>query len=274
MANDSVLAVLQAAAASLQAGEAAALLTIIHASGSTPRRAGAKMLLRADGTIAGTIGGGTMEEAALADARAALAGGKPMVGHYDISGGAADSLGLCGGQIEVSIEVLQPAPRLLIIGGGHIAQPLAAMAALVGMDVTVVDDRAEWVTPERFPSAAALHTVAYDRAGEILAPLPVTITPATAVVVATWGWDEPALRQILSSPAFYIGLVGSRRKRALIAAKLLAGGLTPEHISRLRSPVGLDLGGDTPGEIALSILAEIQLARSGHTGRPLSAPAP
>lgn len=269
MANDSVLAVLQAAAASLQAGEAAALLTIVRASGSTPRRAGAKLLLRSDGSIVGTIGGGAMEEAALADARAALASGQPMLGHYD-AGSDAASLGLCGGNIEVSIEVLQPAPRLLIIGAGHIARPLATMATLAGMDVTVVDDRPDWATPARFPSAVALHTIAYDRATETLAPLPVAITPATAVVVATWGWDEPALRQVLPSPAYYVGLVGSRRKRALLSEKLLAHGVTPQQLARLRSPIGLDLGGETPGEIALAILAEIQLARSGHSGRSLS----
>ncbi len=270
MANETILAVLQAAVSALEAGQRAALLTIVHAVGSTPRRAGAKMLVRADGACVGTIGGGAFEERALLDAQQALSGGGPAVKHYDVSGEPDDTLGLCGGVIDVSIEILVPDPRLVIIGAGHIGQALATLAGLTGMDVVIIDDRPQWATPERFPAARQIHVVAYERSSETLAPLPQEITPSTAVVVATWGWDEPALRQILATPAFYIGLVGSRRKRALIAGKLTQHGVDEHAIVRVRAPAGLDLGGDSPGEIALSIMAEIQLARSGRTGQPLS----
>jgi xanthine dehydrogenase accessory factor len=266
-----MLDVLSAAVAALERGETAALLTIVQAAGSTPRRAGAKMLVRADGGCVGTIGGGTMEERAIADAHQALRNGASLLAHYDIAGDAPESLGMCGGSAEVAIDILKPSPRLLIIGAGHIAQSLAAMAALVGMDVFVVDDRPEWASAERFPGARCIHVVAYDRPTETLAPLPVPITPATYVVVATWGWDEPALRQVISTPAPYIGLVGSRRKLALIRTHLAESGIPAAEIERICSPVGLDLGGDTPGEIALAILAEIQMTRTGATGHALSA---
>jgi xanthine dehydrogenase accessory factor len=270
MPNETALEVLQAAVRTLEAGQRAALLTVVHVAGSTPRRAGAKMLVLEDGTSIGTIGGGTMEERAVLDARQELKAGGAALRRYDISGQANDSLGLCGGSMDVAIDVLIPAPRLVVIGAGHIAQPLAAMASMIGMDVIIIDDRPEWATPARFPTAREIHVVAYDRASETLQPLPVQITASTAVVLATWGWDGPALRQLLPTPAFYIGLVASRRKLRLLADQMNQAGIDPQAMERVHAPVGLDLGGDTPGQIALSIIAEIQLIRAGATGQPLT----
>jgi xanthine dehydrogenase accessory factor len=269
MANETILNVLQAAVSALESGQRAVLLTVVNAAGSTPRRNGAKMLLREDGSVVGTIGGGTMEERAVIDARAALESGVSTTNRYQMGGRLDQSVGLCGGQMDVSIEVLTPAARLLIIGAGHIAHALAALAAIAGMDVIIVDDRPQWATKERFPGARELHVVAYDRVSEALAPIPVTITPSTAVVLATWGWDEPALQQVLATPSFYIGLVGSRRKLKLISAGLAAKGFDPATIARVRAPAGLDLGGETPAEIAVSILAEILMLRYGAGGQPL-----
>ena len=269
MANDSVIDVLQGAVSAANAGQRAALLTVVRASGSTPRRAGAKMLLREDGTCLGTIGGGTLEERAVLDARQALQEGTTLLAHYDISGQDEASLGLCGGVVDVSIEVLLPPPRLVIIGAGHIAQPLASMASMVGMHVIIIDDRPDWASAERFPTAKEIHVIAYDRATEALAPLPVEITSATAVVLATWGWDEPALLLVLPTPAFYIGLVASRRKLNLISKRLAAQGLDSQMMDRVHAPAGLDLGGDTPGDIALTIMAEIQRTRHATSGDSL-----
>jgi xanthine dehydrogenase accessory factor len=270
MANETVLEVLQAAVSALQAGQRAALLTVVRSVGSTPRHSGAKMLLRQDGTVVGTIGGGTLEERAIRDAQDVLKTGRSTLKSYEFGGKTDESVGLCGGSVDVSIEALVPPTRLVIIGAGHIAQPLAAMAGMVGMDVIVVDDRPEWASPERFPKAKAVHIVAYDRASETLAPLPVDITPSTAVVLATWGWDEPALRQVITTPAFYIGLVASRRKLKLIFDSLSKGGIDPALIARVHSPAGLDLGAENPGEIALSIMAEILAVRNAASGQPLS----
>jgi xanthine dehydrogenase accessory factor len=269
MANESILEVLQAAVGALEAGQRAALLTVVRSTGSTPRHSGAKMLLRADGSLIGTIGGGTLEERAIADAQQALTTGRSALTSYEFSAAGDDSVGLCGGQVEVAIDVLMPASRLIIIGAGHIAQALASMATTAGMQVEVVDDRPEWASAERFPSAVC-RIVSYDRATETLAPLPIEITPSTALVLATWGWDEPALRQVLSSSAFYIGLVASRRKLKLIGDRLRASGVAQERIALIHAPAGLDLGGETPGEIAVSILAEIMLARNHASGQPLA----
>ncbi len=269
MADHSVLDVLQAAVSALESGQRAALLTIVRSHGSTPRHSGAKMLLREDGAQTGTIGGGTLEESALRDAQQALIQGQSRLTTYELSGKTEQSVGLCGGAVELSIEVLMPAAQLVIIGAGHIAQPLAAMAGMTGMDVIIVDDRPDWATHERFPRAKQIHVVSYDRTSETLAPLPLEITSSTAVVVATWGWDEPALRQVLATPAFYIGLIGSKRKLALLADSLQAHGVDLDLFKRVHAPIGLDLGGETPGEIALSIMAEIQLVRHGGSGQHL-----
>ncbi len=270
MANETVKDVLAAAVAALEVGQRVVLLTVVRAVGSTPRRTGAKMLLRDDGSFVGTIGGGTLEEKALQDATGALKEGRSRLQHYEFSGKGEDSVGLCGGAVDVSIEVLEPALRLVLVGAGHIAVPLAAMAAMTGMDVMVVDDRAEYLRKERFPSAKEVHTVLYDRATETLAPLPVAITPSTAVVIATWGWDEPALRQVLRTPAYYIGLVASRRKMKLIFDDLRNEGFAVAELERVRAPAGLDVGRDAPGEIAVSILAEILMVRNGLSGLPLT----
>jgi xanthine dehydrogenase accessory factor len=269
MANETILEVLQAAVGALEAGQRAALLTVVRSAGSTPRHSGAKMLLRADGSLVGTIGGGTLEERAIVEAQQALASGRSALASYEFSGTGDDSVGLCGGQVEVAIDVLMPASRLIMIGAGHISQALALMAATAGMSVEVVDDRPEWASADRFPGARC-HIVAYDRASETLAPLPIEITPSTALVLATWGWDEPALRQILSSSAYYIGLVASRRKLKLISDRLRAAGVAQEQIDLIHAPAGLDLGAEAPGEIAVAILAEIMLVRNQASGQPLT----
>jgi xanthine dehydrogenase accessory factor len=271
MANETTIEVLQAALDALQDGQRAALLTVVRALGSTPRHSGAKMLVRSDGSMVGTIGGGALEERSVIDAQQAIGTGRSVLRRYEFSGKAEDSVGLCGGAVDVSIDVLIPAARLLIIGAGHIAQSLAAIAAVAGMDVMVVDDRPEWAARERFPTAKQIHIVAYDRARETLAPIPVKITPSTAILLATWGWDEPALRQVIGSPAFYIGLVASRRKLKLIMESLSAHGVDPALIDRVHAPAGLDLGSETPGEIALAIMAEILLIRNNASGQPLTA---
>lgn len=269
MPNETIKEVLAAAVAALDAGQRAAMLTLVHSQGSTPRHSGAKMLLRADGSVVGTIGGGTLEERALLDARQAIGEGRSRLLHYEFSGRAEGSVGLCGGAVEVSIEILEPSLRLLIIGAGHIAQPLAAIAGLCGLAVIVVDDRPEWANRERFPTAKEIHIVAYERETETLAPLPVTITPSTAVLLATWGWDEPALAQVLDTPAFYLGLVASRRKLKLIIEALAGRGIDPALMERVHAPAGLDVGGETPGEIAVSIMAEILMVRHGGTGQAI-----
>jgi len=263
--------VMEAALQAVRGGERVALATVVRARGSTPRHSGARMAIWPDGRTVGTIGGATLEQRVIEDARVALAENRSRLANYVFSThGEEDSVGLCGGSVDVYIESLEPDATLLIVGAGHIAQPLAAMAAALDMRVVVVDDRAEYANRDRFPGAAEVHVVAYDAKTETLAPMPVPITPSTCVVVATWGWDQPALAQILTAQPAYVGLVSSKTKWRVIADRLRQQGVEEQAIARVRAPTGLDLGAETPAEIAVAILAELLAARRGATGRPLT----
>ncbi len=257
---------------SLERGQAVALATVVRVRGSAPRHDGARMLIWADGRIQGTVGGATLEQRVIADARRALGQRQSRLERYVFNThDDPESVGLCGGSVEVHIEVLEPETTLVLIGAGHIARPLAQMAALIGMRVGVVDDRAEFADRARFPKGAEVAQVAYDAESEGLAPLPVALTPSSYVVVATWGWDEPALAQILAAdpPPAYVGLVASPTKARVLRDRLVKRGLSAEAVGRIRAPVGLDLGAETPEEIALSILAEILTVRRQASGAPL-----
>ncbi len=265
--------VMRAALRALAEGQPVALATVVRDRGSTPRHSGARMVIWPDGRAVGTVGGGTLEQRVIEDARAVLADGRTRLSNYVFSTREEDkdtSVGLCGGSVDVTIEKLEPEPTLLIIGAGHIAQPLAAMATAIDMRVIVVDDRADYAARDRFPTAAQVHIVQYDEKTETLSQLPVTITPATHVVVATWGWDLPALAQVLTARPAYVGLVSSKTKWRTIAERLKAQGVSPEALAGVHAPIGLDLGAETPPEIALAILAEILGVRRHATNRALA----
>lgn len=258
------------AAEALACGETVCLATVVQVRGSAPRHTGSRMLIWPDGQTHGTIGGGTFEYRVIEDARAALAGGQPLFKSYvfDTRGGP-DSVGLCGGRADVHIDLLRPDPTLLIIGAGHIARPLAQMAALLDLRVVVVDDRPEWANRERFPHAAELFVVDYDEDSETLAPIPVPMTPATYVVITTWGYDLPALEQALAGDPAFIGLVASPTKAREFFKRLRAGGVSAEALRQVHTPVGLDIGAETPAEVALSILAEVLAVQRSGSGMPL-----
>lgn len=234
-------------------GMPAALATIIEVSGASPVRPGFKMLLRADGSGVGNVGGGALEQRVREEAAAALADGRSRLVHYRLTESGEDALGmLCGGEVTVFIEPYLPQPVLLIVGGGHIGRPLAELGRIVGYDVQVVD-----VRPGR---------------GDRLHFDPSTITDHTYVVLITEDHltDEGALRQALSTPAPYIGMIGSLRKVRVVLDHLRAEGASAEALARVRAPIGLDTGGREPAEIALAILAEIECVRHGGHGQPRS----
>ena len=259
----------------IRENQPACALTVIEVNGSTPRGVGAKMLLRADGSTVGTIGGGALEAAALADGRQALESGASRVTTYSLRaqdetgpsarGGAA--LGVCGGEARVFIEVLQLRSTLLIAGGGHVSQPLAELGHVLGFRIVVVDDRPEFVERARFPHADELLAIAFDQLIQR-----VKITEQTYAVIVTRGheYDHLVLRQLLDTPAAYIGMIGSRKKVRTVFERLLGEGVPQAKLAKVYAPVGLRTGGRTPAEIALSILAEIVLVQNGGTGEPLS----
>lgn len=248
-------------------GQSACVVTVVETRGSTPRGVGAKMLLRTDGSTVGTIGGGALEAAALDDAKKALTDGQSRIGHYSLLGETEEDLGVCGGEASVFVEVLRPKPTLLIVGAGHVGQPLAELGHVLGFRTVVVDDRPEFANLARFPNADELVVTPLGTLTE-----QVTITPRTFVIIATRGHEHDAvvLRQVVSSLAGYIGMIGSRRKVRSVFEHLLAGGVSKESLARVYAPIGLRTGGRTPAEIAVSILAEIVLVQHDGSGEPLS----
>jgi xanthine dehydrogenase accessory factor len=264
------LEISRAAIEALARGETVCLATVVRVRGSAPRHMSARMLIWPDGKTFGTIGGGTLEHRVIGDARAALADSLPLLKNYlfDTRGGP-ESVGLCGGSVDIHMDVLWPDPTLLIIGAGNIAQPLAKMAASLAMRVIVVDNRLEWANRERLPHAAAVFLVDDDEDTEILAPIPEPITPFTYVVITTQGYDLPALEQALAGTPAFVGLVASPAKFRELSKKLLKKGVVDESLQRIHTPVGLDIGAETPAEVALSILAEVLAVQRGGSGLPL-----
>lgn len=256
----------------LSKGEPVALATVVRVRGSAPRHTGARMLVRQSGETVGTVGGSILEMRVIEHAKEALRDRQSRLERYLFTtDDDHESVGLCGGEVEVLIEMVEPDPILYIIGAGHIAKPLSVMGHQLGMRVVVVDDRAQYASKDLFPDAEELEVVAYDEARDEVADLPIPLNPSCYVVVATWGWDEPALAKVLAAdpPPAYIGLVGSNTKARVIRERLMARGFSGEAVQDIHSPIGLDLGAETPEEIALSILAEILLVRNRGTGEPL-----
>jgi len=248
-------------------GEEAALATVISATGSTPREEGAKMLVRADGSIMGTVGGGAVEKAVIKEALEVIRRGRAKKLAYKLAAGGELGM-ICGGDTEVFIEPITAAPSLFIFGGGHIAVPLAKMAAIVGFKITVIDERPDFACVARFPDAA-----------EVLAediPLSyghLNIDKGSYIVIVTHGHkgDEAALEGALKTSARYIGMIGSKEKNKAVFAHLLAKGFSQEDLARVHAPIGLHIKAQTPEEIAVSILAEIIGVK--HSADDMASPA-
>lgn len=258
--------VIAALAETLARGEEAALVTIVSARGSTPQRVGAKMLVFADGRTLGTIGGGCYENDAFWKARETLKTRRPQLVRYELTDDFAEESGLiCGGQMEVFIEPIEPSPRLYLIGAGHVAFHLARLAHSVGFRVHVLDDREKFANDERFPDATE---IVVDSIPDWLhkAELPAN----SYVVIVTRGHrhDLDALRALAARDLRYVGLIGSRAKVAKICDALLSESMPPECLGRVHAPVGLDIGAVSPEEIAVSILAELIAVKRGKIDDP------
>ncbi len=246
-----------------RSGQAAALATVIRARGSVPRHAGSKMIVFADGSIEGTVGGGEMERRVIAEAVQVLKGGEPRLLQYRLSDPSNGDPGVCGGEMEVYVEPIQRKARLVVIGAGHVGRAVVHLGQWLGFRVVVCDDREGFATPVSVPEAEAHLTCP-------MAELParLSVDEQTYLVLATRSVDVDvqALPGLLATPAAYVGVIGSRRRWETTAQQLRARGVPEEAIARVTSPMGLDLGGETPEEIALSILAQIVLLRRGGTG--------
>ncbi|MDZ4159428.1 MAG: XdhC family protein [Anaerolineaceae bacterium] len=248
-------------------GETGVLCTIIKTSGSTPRHAGSRMLVYPDGSFISTIGGGEMESRILAEALDALKDRKSRILQYNMVDPQQGDPGVCGGHLEVFVEPILPRPLLVVIGGGHVGKAVAHLASWLGFRVAVSDDRPEMCTPEVNPDAEDFCPVPM-----VELPKHLNISKSTYLVLTTRGVeiDIQGLPALLDTQAGYIGVIGSRRRWQITRKALLEmTGMTEEKISRVHSPLGLDLKAETPEEIALSIMAEIIMLRKGGSGKPM-----
>jgi len=236
-----------------------AIATIVECRGSSPQKQGAKMLVRDDGTLLGTLGGGCLEADVVQAAIMTMKDGHPLTLPFELTereGGL-----VCGGSVLVYIEPVLLEPRLIILGAGHVGKTLTRLARFTGFRVTVIDDRKEFANQENLPDATDLMVTDFERAFEGLA-----VGKDTFIVVATRGHnhDLDAVKAALGTDAGYIGLLGSRRKKGLLFRSLAESGFSQTDIGRVVIPVGIEIGSVTPEEIAVSIMAQIIQRRREH----------
>lgn len=242
-------------------GRRSALATIIRRVGSAPRKDHAKMLVRDDGSALGSVGGGCVEAEVWQLAKKVMESGRASTFQYQLTDEDAQDEGLvCGGTVEVFVEPVLPEPRLIILGAGHLGQAVARAASPVGFRVHVIDDREAFASRERFPEAELVAVQPFEQG---LSELEVTSDHFILIVTRGHRHDRIALESAIQTPARYIGLVGSRRKILILVRKLLEQGYRTEAFQNLYAPIGLEIGSETPEEIAVSVAAELIAIRKG-----------
>ncbi len=247
-------------------GDWGVLCTIVHSQGSTPRHAGSKMLIYADGRIVGSVGGGEVELRVRQEAAEVMKDGVARLLHYSMVSPERGDVGVCGGSLEVFVEPIFPRPTVVVIGAGHVGKAVVHLAHWLGFQVAVADDRAEFCTPEENPEADAFYPVP-------MAELPnrLRIGPSTYLVLTTRGSsvDVEGLPALLAAKPGYIGVIGSKRRWAVTRKALLEAGVAESELNVVHSPMGLELEAETPEEIAVSIMAEIIMLRRRGTGKQM-----
>lgn len=244
-----------------RSGQKCALATIVEVNGSIPSFESAKLLVREDGSIAGTIGGGCVEAEVWNAAREVIEQEKPRRMKFTLGQDAAYDNGLiCGGQLEVFIDPIIPSPRAVIFGAGHISKSLSKSAVLAGFETVVVDNRESFANRERFPEAAEIHAEEYE---DVFPKL--SIHGSTYIIIVTRGHrdDMRVLRWAIDTPARYIAMIGSRRKVIGVVRELEKEGVHRDSFANLHAPMGLEIGAITPEEIAISVVAEMIAVRRG-----------
>ena len=247
-------------------GASAALCTVIKSSGSVPRHSTSKMLVFADGKFVGTVGGGAMEQRTIEEAKAVARSGQSKIVEYNLVDPKQGDPGVCGGTVEIFIEPINPPPAVIIIGAGHVGKATAHLAKWLGFRVVVMDDRAEFVTPDWIPDADDYLP------GAVLDQLSNARLNAQSYIVAvTRGYniDVGILPTLLDYDVAYIGVIGSRRRWTQALRELREKGMAEEKLARVHAPIGLELNAETPEEIAVSIMAEIVMLRNGGTGKSM-----
>ncbi len=242
-----------------RAGQKCALATIVDVRGSIPSYSSAKILVREDGSMVGTIGGGCVEAEVWNAAREVMETEKPRRLSFNLGQDAAYDNGLiCGGQLDVYVEPVLPVPSAFLFGAGHISRSLARVAQLAGFRVSVIDDREQFANRERFPDADQV------LAGEFESLFPVLdINETSYLIIVTRGHrdDMRVLRWAVSTRAGYIAMIGSKRKVIGVIKELEKEGIARSAFERLYAPMGFDIGAVTPEEIAIAVTAEMIAVR-------------
>jgi xanthine dehydrogenase accessory factor len=248
-----------------RAGERGALATIVHTNGSIPSYESSRMLVREDGTIAGTIGGGCVEADVWAAAKEVIELELPRKVTFNLNHEAEYDAGLiCGGTVEIFVEPILPQPKLYIFGGGHISVAVARVAAAAGFAIGIADDRVAFANPDRFPVAGEIYTT-YEEAYEKIKP-----NASSFLLIVTRGHkdDMRVLAWAVRTGARYIGMIGSKRKVLSVYRALEREGYSAAEFERVHAPVGLDIGALSPEEIAVSICAELIAVRRNARNLP------
>jgi xanthine dehydrogenase accessory factor len=227
-----------------------------------PRRSARRVLVADSGETHGSLGDPSLDAKAVELGRVALLEGREREGLQTVA--ATDD-----SDVRVFVELHRPTPQLVIVGAGHVAQPLATVGTLLGFDVVVLDDRPDFATTERFPTARRVVRVDFD---DPFGDVPIRSSSHVVLVTRGHKYDYECLRHLLASdpqPA-YVGMIGSRRRVRATMAQLIDEGVDRERLSRVRAPIGLDLRAETPAEIAVAVAGEMVLSWRGGTGAPLS----
>ena len=255
------LSVMKKAIEYIEQGKELAIVTITKAEGSTPRGKGSVMAVLEDGSIHGTIGGGSLEKHVIGLCLDAIKEGESKSVNLPLNTKGVEMV--CGGEVEVFIDVYKVKPKLLIVGGGHVGYAIYKIASLLDFDITVFEDREEFLTKERFPLAKEL---VFGTAKETLKDYKIDDKSYIVIVTRGHKTDQESLEQVINSNAKYIGAMGSKRKIIIMMKNLKELGFSQENLNKLYAPIGLDIPAGSPEEIAMSIMSEVLLVK--NNGNP------
>ncbi|MCC6590324.1 MAG: XdhC family protein [Bryobacterales bacterium] len=244
-----------------RSGQKCALATIVQVNGSIPSYESAKLLVREDGSMTGTVGGGCVEAEVWNAAREVIETEQPKHLTFSLGQDAAYDNGLiCGGQLNVFVEPIIPQPRAYIFGAGHVSKSLSKVATLAGFGTVVIDDRETFANRERFPEAEEVHAGEYEQVFPDL-----EINSSSYLIIVTRGHrdDMRVLKWAINTPARYVAMIGSKRKTLSVMKELMKDGIPRQAFDRLHAPMGLDIGAISPEEIAISVVAEMIAVRRG-----------
>ena len=240
-------------------GQKCAIATIVQVRGSIPSYESAKLLVREDGSMIGTIGGGCVEAEVWNAAREVMETERPRHLSFNLGQDAAYDNGLiCGGQLDVFVEPVLPQPGAFVFGAGHISKSISKVANLAGFSTTIVDNREAFANRERFPEAADIYAEEYE---EVFPKLPVNETSYIVIVTRGHRDDMRVLRWAITTTARYIAMIGSKRKVINVIRELQKEGIARENFERVFAPMGLEIGAVSPEEIAVSVVAEMIAVR-------------